>query len=94
MLPCNRAVSGTLAIERMTLRAYINNIHAKTGKSPKDFVRLAREKGLLRPHVKPEEIVAWLREEFGLGHGHSLAIYSLLKPKMGKQPPRKNTRTK
>jgi hypothetical protein len=78
-------------VERMTLRAYINNIHAKTGKSPKDFVRLARGKGLLRPEVKPEEIVAWLREEFGLGYGHSLAIYSVLKPKMGKHRPKRNT---
>jgi len=29
--------------------------------------------------VKAGEIVAWLKEEFDLGHGHSMAIYALLK---------------
>ena len=75
--------------DRMTFRAYIENIRSKTGKDPRDFERHARTRGLLKPEVKLEQILAWLKEEFGLGHGHSLAIYSLLKPKMGKVPRRK-----
>lgn len=74
------AVSG-----RMTFRAYIDNIRAKTGKGPRDFERLAKAKGLLNSETTPEQIAAWLKEEFGLGYGHSLMIYSLLKPKMGKR---------
>lgn len=74
----------------MTLKAYIDNIRGKTGLAPRDFERRARPKGLLRPEVKPEQIVAWLKEEFGLGYGHALAVYSLLKPKMGKSRRRKN----
>jgi Domain of unknown function (DUF4287) len=69
----------------MTLQAYIDNIRAKTGMSPKDFVRRARAKGLLRPDVTVKEVVGWLKDEFGLGYGHALAIYALLKPKMGKK---------
>jgi len=76
----------------MTLRAYIDNIRAKTGKGPRDFERLARSRGLLKPDIKVEQVVAWLKEEFGLGYGHSLAIYSLLKSKMGK-PARRRRKT-
>jgi hypothetical protein len=75
----------------MTRQAYIENIRAKTGKSPRDFARLARAKGLLRPEVTVGEIVAWLKAEFGLGYGRSLVIYSLLKPKMGKRTRRKGS---
>ena len=58
----------------MTLQAYLDNIKAKTGKTPKDFQALARQKGL----VKRSEIVAWLKAEFGLGHGHANAIAHVL----------------
>lgn len=69
----------------MTFQAYIDNIKAKTGKSPADFRELTEKKGLLKPEVKAGQIVAWLKEDFGLGHGHSMAIYALLKPLMKKK---------
>ncbi len=58
----------------MTLKAYYDNIKAKTGKTPADFLELAKKKGLLKPGVKTSEIVAWLKKDFGLGHGHAMAI--------------------
>lgn len=67
----------------MTFQAYIDNIDAKTGKTPEDFRKLARAKGLLEPGVKAGQIVTWLNEDFGLGRGHAMAIYALLKPDMG-----------
>jgi hypothetical protein len=78
----------------VTLKAYIDNIRVKTGQTPRDFVRRARVKGLLRPDVTPEQIVSWLKKEFGLGHGHSLAVYSLLKAKMGRSRRRRRAPTK
>jgi hypothetical protein len=63
----------------MTFRAYIDNIHKKTGKTPEDFRRLAEKKGLLKPGVKAGEIVAWLKKDHGLGHGHAMAIYATFK---------------
>jgi hypothetical protein len=68
----------------MTFQAYIDNIEAKTGKTPEDFKALAKKKGLWKPEVKAGEVVAWLNEDFGLGRGHAMAIYSILKPEMGK----------
>lgn len=76
----------------MTFQAYLDNIEAKTGKTSADFKMLAKKKGLLEPGVKAGQIVAWLKKDFGLGHGHAMAIYVVLKPlvpPIQKQSPRK-----
>ncbi|MES2765816.1 MAG: DUF4287 domain-containing protein [Bacteroidota bacterium] len=65
----------------MSFQAYIDNIHAKTGKTPEDFKALAEEKGLLKPGFKAGELVAWLKDDFDLGHGHSMAIWAVFKSK-------------
>jgi predicted transport protein len=54
--------------------SYLENIKAKTGKTPDDFRVLAAKKGL----EKTGEIVAWLKTDFALGHGHANAIAHLL----------------
>ena len=68
----------------MSFQGYLNTIKAKTGKGPDDFRRLAAEKGFtdgenIKPGVKAGDIVAWLKQDFDLGHGHAVAIYALLK---------------
>lgn len=63
----------------MTFQAYLDNIEAKTGKTPADFKKLAKKKGLLKPGVKAMVVVAWLKKDFGLGHGHAMAIYAVFK---------------
>lgn len=64
----------------MTFQAYLDNIEAKTGKSPEDFLRLAKEKGLLQAGTSATQITDWLKTDFDLGHGHAMAIYATLKP--------------
>ena len=66
----------------MTFQAYIDNVKAKTGKTPDDFRRLAEKKGLLTPGVKATQITDWLQSDFGLGLGHARAIYATLKQHM------------
>jgi uncharacterized protein DUF4287 len=63
----------------MSFQAYLDNIQAKTGKSPDDFRALAAEKGFLERGTKAGQIVAWLKSDFSLGHGHAMAIVALLK---------------
>lgn len=58
----------------------------KTGKTPVDFMKLAEEKGFIKDGklnaaTKAGEIVAWLKAEFDLGHGHAMAIYATFKGK-------------
>lgn len=68
----------------MSFQAYLDNIKTKTGKSPEDFKKLATKRGLLGDGVKAGEVVAWLKEEFGLGHGHAMAIYTVFKKEKDK----------
>jgi hypothetical protein len=63
----------------MTFQAYLDSIKEKTGKSPEDFIAAAKEKGLLIEGMKAMPILAWLNEEFGLGSGHGMAIFGILK---------------
>jgi hypothetical protein len=68
----------------MSFQAYIDNIKTKTGKTPEEFKKLAEKKGFLqkgeiKKGVKAGEIVAWLKKDFGLGHGHAMAIYAIFK---------------
>jgi len=68
----------------MSFQAYLDNIQAKTGNTPADWKRLAERKGFatkgkLRPEVKAMQVVSWLKAEHGLGHGHAMAIVTLLK---------------
>jgi len=63
----------------MTLKAYLDNIYAQTGKKPDDFKFLAEKKGLLQPGVKTGAIVDWLKNDYGLGRGHAMAIVMLIR---------------
>jgi hypothetical protein len=70
----------------MSFQAYIDNIKAKTGKSPEDFKKLATAKGFLQkgklnPAIKATQITDWLKKDFTLGHGHAMAIYAMFKGK-------------
>lgn len=70
----------------MSFQAYLDNIKAKTGKLPQELQQLAQEKGFIKDgellaDVKAGQIVAWLKEEFDLGHGHAMAIYAYFKGK-------------
>ncbi len=68
----------------MSFQAYIDNIKTKTGKTPADFKKLAEQKGFLNKGklvegIKAGQILAWLKEDFDLGHGHAMAVYAVFK---------------
>lgn len=70
----------------MSFQAYLDNIQTKTGKSPEDLKSIATQKGFLeegklKPEVKAAQIIQWLKEDFELGHGHSMAIFAYFKGK-------------
>jgi len=63
----------------MSFQAYLDNIKAKTGKTPENFKTLAVKAGVYTRDMKAAELVAWLKQEFGLGHGHAMAIWAVFK---------------
>ena len=63
----------------MSFQAYLDNIKSKTGKTPQDFKDVAEKKGLLKSGVTATQIVDWLKEDFDLGRGHAMAVYTVFK---------------
>jgi hypothetical protein len=66
----------------MSFQGYLKTIKEKTGKDAADFRALAEQKGFTNNGAltaKAGDITKWLKEEFDLGHGHSMAIFALLK---------------
>ena len=64
----------------MTFKAYLDNIQAKTGKSPEDFFALANKKGLVKNGkivAKYSELLAWLKSDIGLGHGMQMLRFCI-----------------
>ena len=62
----------------MSFQAYLDNIEAKTGKTPEQFVAMAREKGFDAPDTKAGVIVDWLKADFDLGRGHAMALVHVI----------------
>ena len=63
----------------MSFQAYLDNIEDKTGKTPNEFIALAKEKGYDAPETKTGTIVDWLKEDFGLGRGHAMALVHVIR---------------
>ena len=67
----------------MTFQAYLDNIEKQTGVGPDEFIRLATDEGLTKAGTKATQITDWLKADYGLGHGHAMAIVKLLKDRAG-----------
>ena len=67
----------------MTFQAYLDNIQKQTGIGPDEFIKLATDKGFTKPGTKATQITDWLKADYGLGHGHAMAIVKLLKDRAG-----------
>lgn len=70
----------------MSFQAYLDNVQAKTGKSPDELKALAQAAGLvegddLARGVKATQVTDWLKGEFGLGHGHAMSIHAYFRGK-------------
>lgn len=62
----------------MSFQAYLDNVEKQTGKTPNDFIALAAQKGFTAD-TKSGEIATWLKQDFGLGHGHAMAMVHVIK---------------
>jgi hypothetical protein len=67
---------------QVSFQAHLDNIKARTDKTPEDFCKAARAAGLL-PQATATQIVTWLARDFGLGlgRGHAMAIFAVFKHK-------------
>jgi hypothetical protein len=63
----------------MSFQAYLDAIETKTGKTPRELLTQAVERGYDAPTVKAGTIVEWLKEDYGLGRGHAMALVHVIK---------------
>ena len=63
----------------MSFQAYLDNVEEKTGLTPRQFMNLAHEKGFDAPGTKAQVIVDWLKDDYGLGRGHAMALVHVIK---------------
>ncbi len=62
----------------MSFQAYLDNIEAKTGRTPQHFIDEATAKGFGK-QTKAGDIVEWLANSYGLGRGHAMALVHVIK---------------
>jgi hypothetical protein len=62
----------------MSYQAYLDAIEAKTGKTPQQLLDEAEARGY-GSQTKAAIVVDWLREDYGVGRGHAMALYGVLK---------------
>ncbi|WGW13224.1 DUF4287 domain-containing protein [Saxibacter everestensis] len=63
----------------MSFQAYLDTIEDKTGLTPRALVEIAEQKGFNDPSVKAGAILEWLKEDYGLGRGHGMALVHVIK---------------
>jgi Domain of unknown function (DUF4287) len=62
----------------MSFQAYLDNLEAKTGKTPNQLISMAKERGY-DADTKAGTIVEWLKQDFGVGRGHAMALVHVIK---------------
>lgn len=62
----------------MSFQAYLDNIEEKTGKTPNEFIAMAKAKGFDKD-TKAGVILTWLKDDYGLGRGHGMALIHVIK---------------
>lgn len=63
----------------MSFQAYLDTIEEKTGLTPRQLIEQAQDKGFDDPTTKAGAILEWLRDDYGLGRGHGMALVHVIK---------------
>ncbi|MFD7021435.1 DUF4287 domain-containing protein [Promicromonospora sukumoe] len=61
----------------MSFQAYLDAVEDKTGHTPRELVALAQERGF-DASTKAGPILEWLKEDYGLGRGHGMAMVHVI----------------
>lgn len=62
----------------MSFQAYLDAAEDKTGRTPQELVDLATARGF-GAETKSGDILEWLKNDFGLGRGHGMALVHVSK---------------
>lgn len=62
----------------MSFQAYLDAIETKTGKTPQQLLDEAGARGF-NATTKAGVVAEWLRDDYGVGRGHAMALLHVLK---------------
>ena len=60
----------------MSFQAYLDKVEEITGKTPNQFIAMAKEKNL----TEHKEVLSWLKNDYRLGHARAIAQVILYGP--------------
>jgi hypothetical protein len=63
----------------MSFQAYLDTIEEKTGLTPRQLVEMARDRGYDAPGAKAGAVVDWLKDDYGVGRGHAMALWHVIR---------------
>ncbi|WP_433215408.1 DUF4287 domain-containing protein [Dactylosporangium sp. CS-047395] len=63
----------------MSFQAYIDALETKTGMTPRALLAVAATRGFEGPQVRAGAVIEWLREDYGVGRGHAMALVHVIK---------------
>jgi Domain of unknown function (DUF4287) len=63
----------------MSFQAYLDNLEEKAGKTPRELIDEAKAMGFDAPDTKAQAIVDWLKQDYGVGRGHAMALVHVIK---------------
>lgn len=61
----------------MSFQAYLDTIEKQTNLTPRQLLDLATERGF-GADTKAAPIIEWLKEDYGLGRGHAMAMVHVI----------------
>ncbi len=61
----------------MSFQAYLDAVEDKTGHTPRQLIELAAKRGF-DATTKAGPILEWLKEDYGLGRGHGMAMVHVI----------------
>ncbi len=62
----------------MSFQAYLDAVEDKTGMTPAELLTVAHERGY-SPTTKAAVVIDWLKDDYGVGRGHAMAFFHILK---------------
>ena len=62
----------------MSFQAYLDAVEAKTGKTPAELLVIAAGRGY-DATTKAGLVVDWLKNDYGVGRGHAMAFFHVVK---------------
>lgn len=73
-----KAVAPAAYAGGMSYQAYLDAIEDKTGLTPQQLLDAAAARGFTATS-KAGDVVSWLADDYGLGRGHAMAFFGVLK---------------